>query len=172
MINLYNEYIKPNYKTTSARKTVLSLMWNGCDKGIYEASPTFEENTSPYDEIEQVDRELASVNPKSLDIEKYEKEISMLNKKIEEHSNTLYHIKSYISDLNKLKTENNAEEYIAEYIYNILKDYLLKRIFIQVNGSDIQGILTEITPMYIKLIEDEYIVVVPLTKIDFVKFSL
>lgn len=157
-------YINSGYKTTSARKTVLSIMWGGREIGSAE-----------YDDAKLADNGLYGIHPKPLNVKKIEERISTLDEKIDEYKNTLSKIETYVLDLKKAKVENNISKHNIEPmpIYNILKDYLLKRISLRVNRSNIQGILTEITPDYIKLIEDQYnIIVAPLTKIDFIKLPL
>lgn len=167
MITHFNNV--PN--STSARKIVLSLMGTSHKGYIDVESSVIQTQFSNEDEGEKEQKQ-TNVEDKLPTVKKLEEEINVLNKKIEKNSDILDKIESYIVYLNKLKEENVIEQSKTEPLYKIFEDWLLQRVIIHVNGCDIQGVLTEISHEYIKLVESEHIVVIPINKIDFIKLPL
>ena len=176
MTNSYKEYTQPNYNnTTSVRKTALSLIGRVYENNLYEKDIDMDLSAidTPHHPQKRVEQAAANEGDQSANIKKLEEKINILNQKLEQNNNTLYQLESYIIDLkNDQKTEYNTGQYNTYPLYDILKDWLLKRMIMHINGSCIEGVLTEIRPDYVKLVEAEHIVVTPLSRIDLIKLPL
>ncbi|NLN40774.1 MAG: hypothetical protein GX160_02060 [Clostridiales bacterium] len=106
-----------------------------------------------------------------LNFKTYEDKLNKIEKMIHENTRDINRFEILIQE--KLNTHNfQCQQKQENELYNMLKKWLMKQIFICINGSEVQGVLTEINRECLTLVVLESIYIIPLQRIDFVKMNV
>ena len=149
---------------TSARKILLSLMSHPYYQDTVKKSNTTTEEIDLNSPNTPIQLEI-------LNFKNYGNKLEKIEKMIQANKNEIRELQILVQEKHKADNSMYEEEQKIQF-YSMLGEWLLKQVYICVNGLNIQGVLTQISRHCLTLVASESIYIIPLNRIDFVKLNV